>query len=115
VPEFLADAEFTPKERTYATGPRGPRERSEDQKPYDEAFGHAVDHGFLHVQIAPEEADTVRKAVNRAARYHEKAVTEGQARPGKKKGTVVLSWQIRTPVPRKSRDASETELPETSE
>lgn len=101
MPEFLTDAEFTPKTREYPTGPRGPRPRAESQLPWDKAFKSAMDgSGFLHAQLTPDEADEARKSVASAARLHERATTEGEARPGSEPGTVVLSWQIRVPAKR---------------
>lgn len=115
MPDFVVDEEFVPKDRAYATGPRGPRKRSEDQAPWDEAFGYALDStGFLHAQVGPEEVDDARKRVAAAARYYEKGITEGQARPGKIKGTVLLSWKIRDVLKRKSKSGDDDER-ETSE
>jgi len=109
MPSFVTDEEFVPNERAYATGPRGPRRRTEDQEPWDEAFGHANDStGYLHAQVAPDEVEDARKRVASAARYHGKGITEGQARPGKTKGTVLLSWKIRDVVKRKPKSGDET-------
>jgi len=109
MPDFVADEEFVPKERTYAKGPRGPRKRTEGQKPWDEAFGHALNSsGYLHAQVGPDEVEDARKRVTGAARYHGKGVTEGQARPGKVKGTVLLSWKIRDVAKRKPKSGDET-------
>jgi hypothetical protein len=101
MPEFVAEEEFVPKTREYAKGPRGPRARSDAQKPYDRAFTAAIEgNGYLHVQVAPGEVEDARKRVNAAARYNDRAVTEGEPRPGREKGTVLLSWKIRVPVAR---------------
>jgi len=109
MPEFVTDEEFVPNERAYANGPRGPRKRTEDQEPWDEAFGHAQDStGYLHAQVGPDEVDDARKRVAAAARYHGKGITEGQAKPGKVKGKVILSWKIRDVVKRKAKSENET-------
>lgn len=115
MPEFVEDEEFVEKERPHATGPRGPRKRSEEQSEWDEAFGNAfASTGFLHAQLQPNEVADARKYVASAARLYERATTEGQARPGKVKGTVLLSWKIRTPVKRKAKSETSSEE-ETSE
>lgn len=105
---FVSDEqEFQPKTRTYAKGPRGPRERSPEQKPWDAAFADAVKgSGYLYAQVKPEEVEDARKRVNSAARINERAVTEGEPRPGREAGTVLLSWKIRIPTPR-AKKASE--------
>lgn len=101
MPEFVAEGEFVPKKRVYSTGPRGPRNRAEEQLPWDDAFENAMNgDGFLHVQVTPDEADNARKRVAACARLFERATTEGEPRPGRVKGTVVLSWKIRVPVKR---------------
>lgn len=102
--QFVDDVDFKPKTREYPKGPRGPRERSEAQKPWDAAFQRAMEgRGILHAQVKPNEADDARKAVKSAARYFERAVTEGEAQPGREKGTVILSWKIRVPEKRGPR------------
>lgn len=99
MPEFVNDVEFVEKTREYKKGPRGPRARSEAQKPWDAAFQAAMDgSGYLHAQVKPEEAADARKRVVSAARLYERATTEGEARTGKTAGTVILSWKIRVPV-----------------
>lgn len=110
MPDFVSDAEFTPKVREYATGPRGPRPRSDTQKPWDEAFKKSMDAKKpLFAQVAPEEADDARKRVLASARLYGMAVTEGQARPGNKPGTVILGWIIRVPDKRGPRKPKTTE------
>lgn len=102
--KFVDDVEFKVKTRTYATGPREPRPRSEKQKPWDAAFERAMNgRGVLHAQVAPDEAEAARKAVKSAARLHSRAVTEGEAQPGREQGTVILSWKIRVPEKRGPR------------
>lgn len=97
----VPEAEFVPKERVYAKGPRGPRKRSEEQQKWDDAFENAANgKGYLHVRVSPTDADAARKRVAASARIFDKAVTEGEPRPGDVKGTVILSWKIRTPVKR---------------
>lgn len=104
MPEFVTDVEFTPKTREYATGPRGPRARSDEQKPWDSAFKVAMDGtGYLHVQVTPDEAEDAKKRVASAARFYGMATTEGAARPGAAKGSVILSWQVRVPTKRGPR------------
>lgn len=101
----IPDVEFQEKVRVYPTGPRGPRKRSEAQQKWDNAFKNAMDgKGVLFVRIKPEDADDARKRVAACARLFEKGVTEGEARPGDVKGTVILSWKIRTPVRRPKKD-----------
>lgn len=109
MPEFVA-ASFIAKKREYTGGARGPRPRSDDQKPWDEAFMDAWDNGngVLAVQITPDEAEEAQKRVLSAARLNNLAVTEGEAQPGGEKGTIILSWAIR--VPRK-REPKATETP----
>lgn len=93
--------EFQPKVRQYAKGPRGPRTRTPDQLPWDNAFLNAMNgKGYLFAQVKPDEAEAARKHVNAAARLNDRAVTEGEPRPGGEPGTVVLSWKIRVPVAR---------------
>lgn len=105
--EILDDVEFEQKPREYAGGPKGPRPRTEEQKPYDEAFKRAMDgRGVLAMQIAPEDADYVGKRVISAARFYKRSVTEGQPKPGKAEGTVILTWKIRVPVRRGPNKAS---------
>lgn len=104
--------EFQPKERTYSSGPRGPRERTDAQKQWDEAFTDAYEgKGFIAVQVKPEDAEAAKKRVLSSARLYNLAVTEGEPRPGRAAGTVVLSWKIRQPVKR----APKTETAETPE
>lgn len=106
--EILDDVEFKPKKREYKGGPQGPRPRSEEQKVWDEAFDKAwnSEKKTLAVQVTPDKADDAKKRVNSSARFFEKAVTEGEPRPGKDEGTVILSWLIRIP---KKREKSRTE------
>jgi hypothetical protein len=102
--EFVAEEDFVPKPRAYSKGPRGPRQRTEEQMEWDEAFSHALNGtGYLHVQVGPEEVQDARKRVASAARYTGKGITEGEARPGRVKGTVLLSWQIRDVKKRKPK------------
>lgn len=109
MPEFVSDAEFAPKVREYATGPRGPRPRSDEQKAWDDAFKASMDANKpLFAQVSPEEADDARKRVLSAARLYGMAVTEGQARPGSKSGTVILGWIIRVPAKRGPRKTAKT-------
>lgn len=106
MPNFVT-GEFKPKARTYAKGPRGPRARKPEQVPWDEAFKAAHDADRpLFAQVTPDEAEAARKAVNSAARLYGLATTEGEPQAGAEKGTVVLSWLIRVPVP-KGNKASE--------
>lgn len=101
------DAEFVPKTRAYATGPRGPRTRKPEQLPWDDAFKAAmVGKGVLYAQVTPDEVDDARKHVAAAARLHERAATEGEPRPGKAKGTVLLAWKIRVPVARAKKSTA---------
>lgn len=103
MPDFVT-GEFVAKTRTYATGPRGPRARSEEQAAWDNAFREARDgSGFLFAQVTPAQADDARKRVASAARLMGLATTEGEARPGKVEGTVILAWEIRTPTKRGPR------------
>lgn len=106
MPEFVTDVveEFVQKERTRATGPRGPRERTPEQKEWDEAFSDAyADRGFIAVQVKPEDADAAKSRIMSSARLYDLAVTEGEPRPGQVEGTVILSWRIRRPVKRGPR------------
>ena len=110
MPEFVEDVEFAPKEREYPKGPRGPRERSDAQKEWDEAFEYAMNgKGFLAVQVKPDDAEAAKKRVLSSARFFERAVTDGEPRPGREAGTVILSWKIRVPVKRPRKN---TETPE---
>lgn len=103
----FVNVDFEAKKRDYATGPRGPRERTAEQKPWDAAFEKAMaGNGILGVQVPPEQADEVRKRVASAARLYGRAVTEGVARPGKVEGTVILAWKIRIPQKREKKAES---------
>jgi hypothetical protein len=105
--EFVNDIEFTAKPREYKKGPRGPRARSAEQKQYDQAFENAHNtSGVLAVQVKPEDAEEARKKVNSAARLLNLATTEGEARPGKVKGLVILSWKTRVPDKRKPKTST---------
>jgi hypothetical protein len=108
MPEFVA-APFVAKKREYTGGSRGPRPRSDEQKPWDEAFIAAWENnGIFAVQITPDEAEEAQRRVLSAARLNNLAVTEGEAQPGGEKGTIILSWAIR--VPRK-REPKATDTP----
>lgn len=112
--EFISGGEFTPKDRKYATGPRGPRKRSAEQVPWDEAFVSCMaengGNNTIFAQVKPDEAEDARKYVRAAARIQGRAVTEGEPQAGKTKGTVILCWRIRVPQPKKtaSEDITET-------
>jgi hypothetical protein len=114
MPEFVAvDEEFVPKIREYKKGPKGPRARTEEQQEWDKAFEHAMNgKGYLAVQVTPDEAQEATKRVVSAARIFERAVSEGEPRPGTTAGTVILSWAIRVPKKRKPKDAATVEAPE---
>lgn len=121
MPDFVDDAEFVAKPRTYPKGPRGPRKRSEEQQTWDAEFARRMvengGKGFLYAQVTPAQADDAKKRVAAAARLHERATTEGDPRPGKAKGTVLLSWKIRVADKRASKKtdaASETAAPKAS-
>jgi hypothetical protein len=109
--EIIEDVDFEQKPREYKGGPKGPKPRTEEQKPYDAAFKAAMDgRGVLAMQVEPDNADYARKRVISAARYFERAVTEGLPKPGKVEGTVILTWKIRVPTrrgPRKPKDSAE--------
>lgn len=110
MPEFLDDVEFAPKPRSYATGPRGPRKRSDTQKLWDAEFARRMTEnggkGFLYAQVTPDTADDAKKRVAAAARLYDRATTEGEPRPGKAKGTVLLSWKIRVADKRTPKTAA---------
>jgi len=115
MPEFIDDVEFEPKTREYAKGPRGPRPRTEAQMEWDEAFESAMHgRGFLAVQVAPGDAEAAKKRVLSSARYFDRAITEGEPRPGNEAGTVILSWKIRVPVKKgpRNKPAETSETPE---
>ena len=99
---------FETKKRNYAGGPKGPRPRSEEQKPWDEAFDKAwkSEKKVLAVQVAPDKADEAAKHVASAARYFNLGVTEGVPKPGKVENTVILTWKIREVKPRKTAKSS---------
>lgn len=102
--EFVSDVEFEAKHREYKGGPTGPKPRTEEQKPWDEHFKNAMNTtNVVAVQVVPDAADTARKHINSAARYFERAVTEGVAKPGNVEGTVILTWKIRIPKVRGPR------------
>jgi len=111
MPEFV-DEEFVPKAREYKKGPRGARVRTATQAEWDSAFESAMNgKGYLAVQVAPDDAMEATKRINSAARFYGMAVSEGEPRPGAVKGTVILSWKIRTPNkrgPRKPAEGSES-------
>jgi hypothetical protein len=112
----IVEEEFVPKAREYKSGPRGPRARSEAQKQWDAAFEAAMNgKGFLAVQVAPEDAEEANKRVLSSCRLYERAVTEGQARPGNVKGTVILSWAIRVPKKRAPKSNAAETSPESPE
>ena len=102
--EFLEDVEFAPKPAPKRVGIKGKRPRSEDQIPWDTALKTAFDNDRpMAVQVTPDMADEARKRVDSAARFHDLAVTEGEARPGKVEGTVILAWIVRVPKKRGPR------------
>jgi hypothetical protein len=93
--EVEVDA-FEQKPREYKGGPKGPKPRTEEQKPWDAAFDKAwKGNKVLAVQVAPDQADDARKRVDSAARFFGLATTEGAAKPGNKEGTVILQWLVR--------------------
>lgn len=106
--EEAADV-FETKPREYKGGPKGPRERKEEQVPWDEAFERAwnSESKVMAVQIKPEEADVAKKRVASAARYFGLGYTEGLPKPGRVEGTVILAWKLREVKPR----AKKTETP----
>lgn len=114
--EFLADdvaeTEFEVAQRVYKGGPTGPRPRSDEQKPWDEAVKKAHEgSGILAVQIVPELAEDAKKRVDSAVRFLDLATTAGVPKPGKAEGTVILTWKIRVPKklgPRKPKEESPT-------
>lgn len=112
-----ADEVFEQKPRVYKGGPVGPRERKDDQKPWDENVAKAFRAGKpFAVQVTPEQADQARKYVNSACRYQGLAATEGLPKPGKVEGTVILAWKLRVPKKRssKSETVAQEVDPETS-
>lgn len=110
----FVEAEFEPKKREYKGGPRGPRPRSEEQQQWDEQFERAMNgSGVLAVQVSPDKGDEAVRRVSSAARYFERAVTEGAPKPGTVENTVILTWKIRIPKTR-ARKTETTETAETS-
>lgn len=110
--EFISGGKFTPKDRKYATGPRGPRKRSAEQIPWDEAFVSCMSENggdnAIFAQVKPDEAEAARKYVRAAARIQGRAVTEGEPQAGKTKGTVILCWKIRVPQPKSKTTSGDT-------
>lgn len=107
--EILDDIDFEAKPREYKGGAKGPRPRTEEQKPWDEAFDNAwkSENKVLAAQVTPDMAEDAKKHVLSSARFYGLAVTEGKAIPGKVEGTVILRWKIREP---KKRVASRTDV-----
>lgn len=111
--EIVEDAEFEKKDRAYSGGPKGPRARSEEQIPWDDAFEKAWNgNKVFSIMIAPEAAEEAAKRVASSCRLFDLAVTEGKPRPGKAEGTVILSWLIRQPKKLGPRAPKQTDVPE---
>lgn len=109
LPDDVAADEFEVAKRVYKGGPVGPRPRSEEQKPWDEAVQKAYDGtGIFAVQIAPEGAEDAKKRVDSAVRFLGLSTTAGLPKPGRIEGTVILTWKIRLPKKRASKKAVET-------
>lgn len=112
--EFLAEEEaaqtFEAPKREYKGGPTGPRPRSVEQSQWDEAMKRAHDgNGVMAVQVKPDAAGDAKKRIDSACRFLGLSATAGVPKPGKVEGTVILTWKIRVPKPRKKRsEAAET-------
>lgn len=94
MPEKIT-AEWVAKERK----PYGARPRGEEQEQVDrdvaEAHQDTANSQVLTYQIKPEEAEATEKQVAKAARFLGVSARPGQARPGGKRGTVILQWRVK--------------------
>lgn len=104
---------FEKKPREYKGGPKGPRERKEDQIPWDLAFQSAWHSSskVLAVQVTPDDAENARKHVAASARFFGLGYTEGLPKPGHEEGYVILAWKIREVKKRAKNDETQEELP----